>query len=125
MTMTAKRANAIVEAFIASEEMDNAARYLQAGRRLARLSDAALKAHWADAWRGYYDERRAERWDDCIDADAELTLRRLPRPEHLVPAEARKRVIARTREVAQRADVNERLREDIEDFVRRSAARRN
>ncbi len=51
MTMTAKQANMILQAFIASEEMDNAARYLQAGRRLARLSDAALNALWVDAWR--------------------------------------------------------------------------
>ena len=125
MTMTTERANATVAAFIASEEMDNAARYLQAGRRVARLSDAALKALWADAWRRYYDEHWAERWTDCIDTDAELTLRRLPRPEHLIPAESRKRVVARTRETAQRPDVDRRLREDIEDFVRRSAARRN
>jgi len=125
MTISAKQADAIVEAFIASEEMDNAARYLQAGRRLARLSDAALKASWAEAWRGYYDERQADRWDDCMDAEAELTLRRLPRPEHLIPAATRKRVVARTREVARRPDINQRLREDIEDFVRRSAARRN
>jgi hypothetical protein len=125
MTMTAKQANTILQAFIASEEMDNAARYLQAGRRLARLSDAALKALWADAWRRYCDEHWAERWTDCIDTDAELTLRRLPRPEHLIPAESWKRVIALSREVARRPNINQRLGEDIEDFVRQSAARRN
>jgi hypothetical protein len=123
--IAARDMNETLLAFIASEEMDNAARYLQAGRRLARLSDAALKARWADAWRAYYDECRADRWGDCMDADAELTLRQLPRPERLIPREARKRIVARVREAARNPDANRRLREDFLDFIRQSAARRN
>jgi hypothetical protein len=115
----------LVQAFIANEEMDNVARYLRAGRRLAHLSDLALKRFWADAWRAYYDERKADRWSDCQGADAELTLRQLPRPERLIPREARRRIVARAREAGQRPDVNRRLREDIQDFVCRCAARRN
>jgi hypothetical protein len=124
-SMAAREMDETLQAFIASEEMDNAARYLQAGRRLARLGDAALKRAWADAWCAYYDEHKADRWNDCVDADAELTLRRLPRPEHLIPREARKRIVARVRETARRPDVNRRLREDFQDFVRRCATRRN
>jgi hypothetical protein len=123
--IAARDMNETLLAFIASEEMDNAARYLQAGRRLARLSDAALKRAWATAWRAYYDECRADRWGDCMDADAELTLRQLPRPERLIPREARKRIVARVREAARNPDANRRLREDFLDFIRQSAARRN
>jgi hypothetical protein len=114
-----------LKAFIASEEMDNAARYLGAGRRLAHLSDAALKRLWADAWRAYHAEGKADRWADCQDADAELTLRQLPRPERLIPPEARKRIIARAREVGRRPGVHQRFREDLERFKRQCAARRN
>jgi hypothetical protein len=113
------------EAFFACEEMDNVARYLQAGRRLALLGGAALKQAWAEAWRAYYDERKADRWGDCIDADAELALRQLPRLEHLIPREARRRIIARLREHAQRPEVSQRRREEFEHFKRQCAARRN
>jgi hypothetical protein len=113
------------EAFFACEEMDNVARYLNAGRRLALLSAAALKRAWADAWRAYYDERKADRWGDCIDADAELTLRQLPRPEHLIPREARRRIVARLRENGRRPEVSQRRREEFQHFLRQCAARRN
>jgi hypothetical protein len=113
------------QAFFACEEMDNVARYLRAGRRLALLGDAALKQAWADAWRAYYDERKADRWGDCIDADAELTLRQLPRPEHLIPREARRRMVARLREYGRRPEVSQRRLEDFQHFLRQCAARRN
>jgi hypothetical protein len=113
------------EAFFACREMDNVARYLQAGRRLALLSDAALKQAWADAWRAYYDERKADRWGDCIDADAELAFRQLPRPEHLIPREARRRIVARLRANGRRPEVSQRLSEDFAEFKRQCAARRN
>jgi len=113
------------EAFFACQEMDNVARYLNAGRRLALLSGAALKQAWADAWRAYYDERKADRWGDCIDADAELALRQLPRPEHLIPREARRRIVARLREYGRRSEVSQRRREDFQHFLRQCAARRN
>ena len=122
---TVRSIKTFAQAFFACEEMDNVARYLQAGRRLALLSDAALKQAWADAWRAYYDERKADRWGDCIDADAELALRQLPRPEHLIPRAARRRIVARLRENAQRPEVSQRRREAYQHFLRQCAARRN
>jgi len=113
------------EAFFACQEMDNVARYLNAGRRLALLSEAALKQAWADAWCAYYDERKADRWGDCIDADAELTWRQLPRPEHLIPREARRRIVARLRQNGQRPEVRQRRLEAYQHFLRQCAARRN
>jgi hypothetical protein len=113
------------QAFFACEEMDNVARYLQAGRRLALLGNAALKQLWADAWRTYYDERKADRWGDCIDADAELALRQLPRPEHLIPREAHRRIVARLRENGRRPEVSQRRLEEFQHFLRQCAARRN
>jgi len=113
------------EAFFACQEMDNVARYLNAGRRLALLSGAALKQAWADAWRAYYDERKADRWGDCIDADAELALRQLPRPEHLIPRATRRRIVARLRANGRRPEVSQQRLEDFQHFLRQCAARRN
>jgi hypothetical protein len=93
--MTSQPTKQLLQAFIASEEMDNAACHLRAGRRLAHLSDEALKVRWASAWRLYYDEYQPDLWPACSDADAELTLRRLSRPEHLIPPWSRKRIVAR------------------------------
>jgi hypothetical protein len=121
----ARHSNEVLQAFISSEEMDNAARYLQAGRRFARLSDASLKTIWAEARRAYWDWCQRERWDDCIDADAELTLRRTPLPEHLVPPEARKRIADIIRSERRRPDVGRQLRARYEDFVRRCTVWRN
>ena len=113
------------EAFFACQEMDNVARYLNAGRRLALLSDAALMQAWADAWLAYYDERKADRWGDCIDADSELVLRQLPRPEHLIPRAAHRRIVARLRANGRRPEVSQRRLEEFQHFLRQCAARRN
>jgi hypothetical protein len=126
MILTAARySKEVLQAFIASEEMDNAARYLQAGRRFAGLGNADLESTWAEAWRAYYDHCRYDRWADYIDADGELTLRRLPPPEHLVPAGARKRIADIIRSERSQPDTRREMRERYEDFVWRSGARRN
>ncbi len=121
----ANREDEIMEAFMASEDMDNLARYLQVGRRYARLGDTVLDKLWAGAWCALYARQEADRWDDCMDADAELMLRRRPRPEHLVPRDARERIKAHVRAAARRPDLDRRLREDIALFMRRSTSRRN
>ena len=123
--VTPNRPTTFAQAFFACQEMDNVARYLQAGRRLALLGDAALKQAWADAWRAYYDERKADRWSDCIDADAELAWRQLPRPEHLIPRAARRRIVARLRQNGRRPEVSQRRLEAFQHFLRQCAARRN
>src|SRR5260370_15631875 len=123
--IAARDMNETLLAFIASEEMDNAARYLQAGRQFADLCDGGLNWTWADARRDCFDMGRADQWQDYMDADAELMLRGLPRPEHLNSPEERKRIAARIREAARHPDANRRLREDFLDFVRQCAARRN
>ena len=125
MIMNARQSSELVQAFVASEELDIAARYIEAGRRYSHLSDAVLKKTWAGAYVAYYDRRQADRWRDCMDADAELTLRRLPRPEHLIPPEAKKRIVARIRETGRRPEVMRGLRTHFQDFVRQCAARRN
>ncbi len=123
--MTARYSNEILHAFLASEEMDNAARYLQAGRRFAGLSDAALRKDWARAWRGCHDEGREELWPACLDTDAELTLRGLARPEQLLTPRTLKRISSRMRDDARRPGARQRLHEDIEHFLRQCTARRH
>jgi hypothetical protein len=121
----ARYSNDILEAFIASEEMDNAARYLQAGRRFADHTDDALNAVWAHSWRASYDENWWGRSEDYIDADAELTLRRLPRPDHLIPPDSRRRVVDCIRALRRQSDTSRELMKRYEDFVQQCAARRN
>jgi hypothetical protein len=70
----------LLDKFIADDELENAIRYLKAGRRFAGCRDDKLKSVWTKVWRAYYDHDRTELWPYCIDADAELMLRRLPRP---------------------------------------------
>jgi hypothetical protein len=123
--MTDENSDELVKAYIASKEMDNAARYLQAGRRFAGLSAAELRTAWVKFWRGYYEHDRDDLWLYGIDANAELTLRGLQRPVHLFAARTRKRIDARRRENARRPEVARRLREGFEDFVRQCAARRH
>jgi hypothetical protein len=70
----------LLDTVIANGELENAIRYLKAGRRFAGYRDDKLKSVWTKVWRAYYDHDRTELWPYCIDADAELMLRRLPRP---------------------------------------------
>jgi len=62
----------ILQGFVAIEEMDNVACYLQAGRRFACLGDRPLQWAWVDGWRIYNSTRhRAARWTYCMDIEAE------------------------------------------------------
>ena len=121
----ARHSTDFLQAFIASEEMDNAARYLQAGRRFADLGDADLKATWAAAWRAYYEHCHRQRWNDCIDAAGELTVRGMPRPEHLIPPDSRRRIAGVIRYERGHPDFKRKLRERYDDFMRRCTVWRN
>jgi len=116
----------ILQGFVAIEEMDNVACYLQAGRRFACLGDRPLQWAWVDGWRIYNSTRhRAARWTYCMDIEAELALRRLPRLEHLVPPWLLERLSDRTFRNARRPDIVWWVKMHIEDFLRQCAAQRN
>ena len=67
----------ILQGFVAIEEMDYVARYLEAGRQLACVKDLQLQWGWVDAWRIYNNatRHRAAQWTYCMDIEAELSTR--------------------------------------------------
>src|SRR5262249_2156973 len=95
--------------------------YLQAGRRFHRFSDRELDTAWAKCWRTYYDDYRPDLWTWCMDIEGELLLRFRPRPEHLLPPSFHLRIWSRRRVHEGRADVNRRLKEEVECLVRECA----
>ena len=117
--MNTRQTNDLLQAFVASEELDTAAGYVAAGRRYAGLSDSVLERTWASAYMGYYLQGQRHRWIDCLDAEGELTLRGLSRPEHLVPPEARKRIAVRIRKIGCLPEIWRALRLHFQDFMRR------
>lgn len=77
----------LVESVLAHEQMQEMQIYLARGRSFASLTEEVLNEAWVSAVTAvaYGDD---DRLDDWADLGAELELRRLARPEHLVPAEA-------------------------------------
>ncbi len=117
----------ILQGFVANEEIANVARYLEAGRRFADVSDPALQWAWVDGWRVYNTTRhRAARWTQCMDIEAELSLRGLPRRlEHHVPDWFLERLSDRSFRNARRPDIVWWAKMNVEDFLRKCAARKN
>jgi hypothetical protein len=68
------RNEAIIEAFLASEDMDCVARYLSRGRRLQSLDDPTLKRRWIVALRRAF-HHRVDTSAARADISAELSLR--------------------------------------------------
>jgi len=117
----------ILQGFVAIEEMDYVARYLEAGRQLACVKDLQLQWSWVDAWRIYNNatRHRTAQWTYCMDIEAELSLRGLARLENQVPPWFLERLADRTFRNARRPDIVWWVKTTIEDFLRKRAARRN
>ena len=108
-----------------SNLMDYAAYYHRVGRRFGHLSDVQLNRTWVAAQRARYDANRQDLWPDWRDAEAELLLRGLPRPHHLLRPKTKERILAQSVKDRQEIEANPELKMKIEDFVRRCVARRN
>jgi hypothetical protein len=93
--MTRQKPDKITAAFQAHCEMENAARYLNSGRRFAGLGKKALIAEWLAAFRDSSLELRQDRARDLDDVGAELSLRGIPSPAHLIPPDVKKQAAAR------------------------------
>jgi hypothetical protein len=116
----------ILQGFVAFEEMDNVARYLQAGRQFAGLTYLTLQQAWLDEWCIYNSTRhRAAQWTRCMDIEAELTLRGLAPPEDQVPSWFLERLADSSFRNARRPDIVWWVKLKIEDFLRQCAAQRN
>ena len=89
------RIDAIVQAVIDHQAMEDTRSYLERGRRFEGLTVDALNDGWAAAFTAvcaYGDESRET---DLDDLGAELGLRNLKRPEHLVRPRAMQAAQAR------------------------------
>lgn len=70
---------------LAKAQIDSTARYLSEGRQFAELSDDDLNDTWVEAFKGWVRDAGARKASD--DADAEMSLRKMEPPLHLVNEE--------------------------------------
>jgi hypothetical protein len=92
---------AITQAFMDHQAMEETKSYLERGRRFEGLTVEDLDKGWAAAFTSVCadgDESRATDLDDC---GAELGLRKLEKPEHLVRRDAMRIAQARARNARQ------------------------
>jgi hypothetical protein len=78
------RIETILEAFMDHQAMEETRSYLARGRRFAGLPDDALSKSWAAAFTAVCADGDERRETDLDDFGAELGLRKLERPEHLI-----------------------------------------
>jgi hypothetical protein len=121
--MNKKEASRILATFQAHAAMENAAHYLRRGRRFADVGKKALVAEWLAAFRDSSLDLRQDRARDLDDVTAELSLRGMRSPEHLIPADVRKRAAARLAPYLPKA--RERLNDDYHRFLAEWKARKN
>lgn len=77
-------ANKIVRAMLAHNQMEEVAAYLRRGRRFQTMPEADLNQAWAAAFEVALGLGVPERQQDLDDLGAELNLRNLEPPGHLV-----------------------------------------
>jgi hypothetical protein len=108
--------------FVANREMEDTRSYLDRGRAFADLTNEALNAAWVKACRAVHGRSSSSREAEFRDLKAELRLRGLKYPLHLVKPET-ERTVKRLRE-ATPADnaTTRRMEEEIRRFKEQLAA---
>lgn len=91
------RIDALLQAFMDHQAMEETRDYLERGRRFGGLTDDDLSTGWAAAFTAVCADGDGRRETDLDDFGAELGLRKLERPEHLVPPRAMKAAQERVR----------------------------
>jgi hypothetical protein len=104
----------LADAFLASEQMDETAAYLQRGRHLAHTSIDQLTDQWVAAFRALPVDPSEETRREFSDLEAEFRMRELPPPAHLVGSELDAAVL----EIAKSDPEPEWLMEKIAAFLR-------
>jgi hypothetical protein len=80
-------ADRLIEAFLASEAMNESQRYLERGRELAAVDAGILRERWTAAFKQFLKSRTASDCRALDDVSAELGLRNLDRPFETVKEE--------------------------------------
>ena len=78
------RIDSMVEAFMAHQAMEDTRSYLERGRQFEGLSVEDLNARWAAAFTAVCAQGDQSQAIDLADFGAELGLRKLKHPEHLI-----------------------------------------
>jgi hypothetical protein len=92
------RIDAILEAFMDHQAMEETRSYLERGRRFEGLTDDALSTGWVAAFTAVCAHGDECRETDLDDFGAELGLRKLARPEHLIHPRAMQAAQKRVRD---------------------------
>ncbi len=79
---------AITQAFIDRQAMEETKSYLERGRRFEGLTVEDLNKGWAAAFTSVCADGDESRTTDLDDCGAELGLRKLEKPDHLVRSDA-------------------------------------
>ena len=108
------KAEAMVDALLAADQMESTARYLSSGRRYASFGTEEIKQRWTDAVRIFLASYGKENPREMDDLGSELSLRKVPRPEENV----RDQVAAVARRIQHDDDpeVRSRIRDRIRSF---------
>ena len=108
------KAEAMVDALLAADQMESTARYLSSGRRYASFGTEEIKQRWTDAVRIFLASYGKENPREMDDLGSELSLRKVPRPEESV----RDQVAAVARRIQHDDDpeVRSRIRDRIRSF---------
>ena len=77
-------ADTLVSTFLADVEMEQTQAYLTRGRAYAELPNAALRKQWAKAYEAFFVAEEASAQTELHDTDAEIRLRGLKPPVHLI-----------------------------------------
>lgn len=77
-------AHSLVAAFLGDMEMEQTRAYLARGRVYAELPDKVLRKRWAKAYEAFFVAEDASVETELHDADAEIRLRGLKPPLHLI-----------------------------------------
>ena len=95
------RIDAIVQAFLDHQAMEETRSYLERGRRFEDLTVDDLGKGWAAAFTAVCADGDGGRQTDLEDLAAELGLRNLERPEHLIDPRAMQAAQERVRDSEQ------------------------
>jgi hypothetical protein len=105
----------LADALIASDAMEQAARYLQGGRYLGSLAIDEMKEVWTAAFKAWFVSRSDADARKMDDASAELALRNEQPPFETVEAEANAMVEEIERDGPNNPGIGEKVRHFRED----------
>jgi hypothetical protein len=107
-------ANKIVQALLADRQMEEVAAYLRLGRPFKEMPEADFKTRWAAAFERVYELEERQYRQQVDDFGAELQLREIEPPVHLVEKTMK---IIQQRISDMRVEARDASLEAVRDFI--------